>query len=192
MKVSFTGEAGFEINVPADYGQKVWDAIWERGAPMGLTPYGTEAMHVMRAEKGFIIVGQDTDGTVTPYDAGVGWAVGKKKTDFVGIKGLKRPDLVSEGRRQLVGLKTLDEKVVLEEGAQVVDDPNHPIPMPMIGFVTSSYWSETLGSSIAMALVENGQSRMGETVHIPMPDEIIKAEICSPIFYDPDGDKLNG
>ncbi|MEM9279386.1 MAG: sarcosine oxidase subunit alpha [Pseudomonadota bacterium] len=192
MRMSFTGETGYEINVPADYGQQVWEAIYERGEPMGLTPYGTEAMHVMRAEKGYIIVGQDTDGTVTPYDANVGWAIGKKKTDFVGIKGLQRPDLVAEGRRQLVGLKTIDPKIVLEEGAQIVDDPNHPIPMPMIGFVTSSYWSECLGHSIAMALIENGHNRTGETIHIPMPDEIIKAEICSPIFYDPQGGKVNG
>lgn len=192
MRMSFTGEYGFEINVPADYGRHVWDAIYERGKPLGMTPYGTEAMHVLRAEKGYIIVGQDTDGTVTPHDANVGWAIGKKKTDFVGIKGLQRPDLVAEGRRQLVGLKTVDPKIKLEEGAQVVDDPNHAIPMPMIGFVTSSYWSENLGHSIAMALIENGHNRMGETVHIPMPDEIIKAEICSPIFYDPEGGRTNG
>jgi len=192
MRISFTGETGFEINVPADYGHQVWEAIYERGAPLGMVPYGTEAMHVMRAEKGYIIVGQDTDGTVTPQDAAVGWAVGKKKKDFVGIKGLKRPDLVAEGRRQLVGLKTLDPKTVLEEGAQVVDEPNHPVPVPMIGFVTSSYWSECLGHSIAMALIENGHNRMGEIVHIPMPDEIIKAEICSPIFYDAEGGKVNG
>ncbi|MEL7430762.1 MAG: aminomethyltransferase family protein, partial [Pseudomonadota bacterium] len=187
-----TGEAGFEINVPADHGQSVWEAIWERGQPMGLTPYGTEAMHVLRAEKGFIIVGQDTDGTVTPKDANVGWAVGKNKKDFVGIKGLQRPDLVGKGRKELVGLKTIDPKIVLEEGAQIVDDPNHPIPMPMIGHVTSSYWSECLGHSIAMALVEDGHSRMGETLFIPMPDEIIKAQICSPIFYDPEGGRTNG
>ncbi|MGI9351417.1 MAG: sarcosine oxidase subunit alpha [Rhizobiaceae bacterium] len=192
MRMSFTGETGFEINVPADHGQSVWEAIWERGKPLGMTPYGTEAMHVMRAEKGYIIVGQDTDGTVTPYDANVGWAIGKKKTDFVGIKGLRRPDLVAEGRRQLIGLKTVDPKITLEEGAQIVDDPNHPIPMPMTGFVTSSYWSECLGKSIAMALVENGHNRMGEIVYIPMPDEIIKAEICSPVFYDSEGGRVNG
>ena len=192
MRMSFTGEYGFEINVPADYGRHVWEAIYERGKPFGMTPYGTEAMHVLRAEKGYIIVGQDTDGTVTPHDANVGWAIGKKKTDFVGIKGLKRPDLVAEGRRQLVGLKTVDPKIKLEEGAQIVDDPNHAVPIPMVGFVTSSYWSESLGHSIAMALIENGHNRMGDTVHIPMPDEIIKAEICSPIFYDPEGGRTNG
>lgn len=191
MRVSFTGELGFEINVPADYGQAVWEAIYERGAPMGMVPYGTEAMHVMRAEKGFIIVGQDTDGTVTPYDAAVGWAVGKKKTDFVGIRGLKRTDLTAEGRRQLVGLRTKDSKIVLDEGAQIVVDPNQPIPMKMIGFVTSSYWSETLGTSIAMALVEDGFNLKGETLHIPMPNETIAVEVCDPIFYDKEGARLN-
>jgi sarcosine oxidase subunit alpha len=191
MRVSFTGELGFEINGPADYGRSVWDAVWERGEPMGMVPYGTEAMHVMRAEKGFIIVGQDTDGTVTPYDAAVGWAVGKKKTDFVGIRGLKRADLVAEGRRQLVGLRTRDPKIVLEEGAQIVLDPNQPVPMKMIGFVTSSYWSETLGHSVAMALVEDGFNLKGETLHVPMPNETIAIEVCDPIFYDKEGARLN-
>jgi sarcosine oxidase subunit alpha len=191
MRVSFTGELGFEINIPADYGRSVWEAIWERGAPMGMVPYGTEAMHVMRAEKGFIIVGQDTDGTVTPYDAAVGWAIGKNKKDFVGIRGLTRPDLTAKGRRQLVGLRTKDPKIVLEEGAQIVADPHQPIPMKMIGFVTSSYWSETLGHSIAMALIEDGFNLKGETFHVPMPNETIAVEVCDPIFYDKEGARLN-
>ena len=191
MRVSFTGELGFEINVPADYGRAVWDAIWERGEPMGMVPYGTEAMHVMRAEKGFIIVGQDTDGTVTPQDAGVGWAVGKKKADFVGIRGLTRPDLVAEGRRQLIGLRTKDPKVVLEEGAQIVADPNQPVPMKMLGFVTSSYWSETLGHSIALALVEGGFGRKGDTLYVPMENETIAVEVCDTIFLDKEGARLN-
>jgi len=191
MRVSFTGELGFEINVPADYGRSVWQAVWDRGAPMGMVPYGTEAMHVMRAEKGFIIVGQDTDGTVTPYDAAVGWAIGKKKTDFVGIRGLKRPDIVAEGRRQLVGLRTNDPKIVLEEGAQIVADPNQQIPMKMVGFVTSSYWSQTLGQSVAMALIEDGFNLKGQTFHVPMPNETIAVEVCDPIFYDKEGARLN-
>ena len=192
FRMSFTGETGFEINVPGDYGKSVWEAVWNRGEPLGMVPYGTEAMHVMRAEKGYIIVGQDTDGTVTPQDAGVDWAIGKKKTDFVGIRGLKRKDLVAEGRRQLVGLKTRQSDFVLEEGAQIVDDPSHPVPVPMIGFVTSSYWSESLGHSIAMGLVENGHKRMGETVYVPMQNEVISAEICNPVFYDPEGGRVNG
>ncbi len=192
MRMSFTGELGFEINVPADYGATVWDAVWARGERMGMTPYGTEAMHVMRAEKGYIIVGQDTDGTVTPHDAGLSWAIGKKKTDFVGIRGLARPDLVASGRRQLVGLKTKDPNIVLEEGAQVVADPNQAVPMTMIGHVTSSYWSQVLGHSIAMALIEGGHERMGETLYVPMANETIAVDVCDPVFYDPDGGRLDG
>jgi sarcosine oxidase subunit alpha len=192
MRVSFTGEAGYEINVPADYGRAVWEAIHERGAPMGLTPYGTEAMHVLRAEKGFIIVGQDTDGTLTPDDAGVAWAIGKNKTDFVGIRGLKRSDLVAKNRRQLVGLKTKDPKIVLEEGAQIVADPGHPIPMPMIGHVTSSYWSANCGRSIALAVVENGRARMGDTLYVPMPNETIAVEVTGTVFFDEEGARVNG
>ena len=109
---------------------------------------------MLRAEKGYIIVGQDTDGTLTPDDAGLGWAIGKTKPDFVGKRSLTRPDMVAKGRKQLVGLLTDDPKVVLQEGAQIVADPNQPKPMTMLGHVTSSYWSEALGRSIAMAVVD--------------------------------------
>ncbi len=192
MRVSFTGEVGFEINVPADYGLKIWQTLYDHGAPLGMVPYGTEAMHVMRAEKGYIIVGQDTDGTVTPEDAGLGWAIGRKKTDFVGIRGLMRPDLVADGRRQLVGLATKNPETVLEEGAQIVDDPNQAIPMKMTGFVTSSYWSEVLGRSIALAVIDNGHARMGETLYVPMEDETFEVEITGTVFYDQSGDRING
>ncbi|MBX3566572.1 MAG: sarcosine oxidase subunit alpha [Rhizobiaceae bacterium] len=192
FRMSFTGDRGFEVNVPADYGEAVWEALWEEGRKHGACAYGTEAMHVLRAEKGYIIVGQDTDGTVTPADASVDWAIGKKKKDFVGIRGLQRPDLVASGRKQLVGLKTKDAKLVLEEGAQIVADPKQAIPMKMIGHVTSSYWSENCGRSIALALVVDGKSRMGETIYIPMPDRTIEAEITGMVFYDPKGDRLNG
>jgi len=192
FRISFTGELGFEINVPADYGRAVWDAVWARAEPLGACAYGTEAMHVMRAEKGYIIVGQDTDGTVTPHDAGLSWAVAKSKPDFVGKRGLERPDLKAEGRRQLVGLKTTDPKKVLEEGAQIVEDPEQPIPMKMIGFVTSSYWSGSLDHSIALALVEGGQSRIGEKLYVPMADEVIEVEITGPVFWDQKGERLHG
>lgn len=192
FRMSFTGEAGFEVNVPSDYGQAVWDALYARMNAVGGCAYGTEAMHVLRAEKGYIIVGQDTDGTVTPDDAGLGWAVGKKKADFVGIRGLKRPDLVKAGRKQLVGLRTKDPNVVLEEGAQLVENPNQPTPMTMIGHVTSSYWSPNCGRSIAMALIVNGNNRMGETLFLPMPNGVIEAEICKPVFVDEEGGRLHG
>ncbi|MGB3832948.1 MAG: sarcosine oxidase subunit alpha [Mesorhizobium sp.] len=192
FRMSFSGERGFEVNVPADYGEAVWEALWEQGQKHGASPYGTETMHVLRAEKGYIIVGQDTDGTVTPNDAGLDWAVGKKKADFVGIRGLKRPDLVAKGRKQLVGLKTKDPKVVLEEGAQVVENPNQPIPMKMIGHVTSSYWSQNCGRSIALALVKNGRERMGQTLYVPMPGGAIEVEVTGTVFFDEKGERLNG
>ncbi len=192
FRVSFTGELGFEINVPSAFGRHVWEQVWEAGQAHGITPYGTETMHVLRAEKGFIIVGQDTDGTVTPYDAGLDWAVGKKKPDFVGKRSLARPDIVATGRKQLVGLLTDDPNVVLEEGAQIVLDPSQPVPMKMIGHVTSSYWSATLGRSIAMALVAGGFERMGETLYVPMPGQTLTAKVVKPMFYDAEGSRLNG
>ncbi len=191
FRVSFSGELGFEVNVPADYGTMVWEAIHAAGQEFGITPYGTEAMHVLRAEKGYIIVGQDTDGTMTPDDAGVAWAIGKTKPDFIGKRGLTRPALTAPGRKQLVGLETIDPKVVLEEGAQVVDAPNRPIPFPMIGYVTSSYRSAALGRSIAMAAVANGRARMGETIWVAMPGGDIPVKVVSPVFYDPQGARIN-
>ena len=192
FRMSFTGERGFEINVPADYGQAVWEAVWAQAQKHGACAYGTEAMHVLRAEKGYIIVGQETDGTVTPNDAGLDWAVGKKKADFVGIRGLMRPDLMAPGRKQLVGLKTKDPNIVLEEGAQIVADPNQTVPMTMIGHVTSSYWSENCGRSIALALVADGRALMGQTLHVPMPDRTIEVEVTGTVFFDEKGERLNG
>lgn len=192
FRMSFTGEAGFEINVPADYGKSVWEALWAQAEPLGACAYGTEAMHVLRAEKGYIIVGQDTDGTITPDDAGLNWAVAKKKPDFVGIRGMKRPDLVAPGRKQLVGLMTKDPKTVLEEGAQIVADPNQSLPMTMIGHVTSSYWSENCGRSIAMAVVADGRALKGKTLYVPMPDRTIEVEVSDTVFIDKEGVRLNG
>ena len=192
FRVSFTGEAGYEVNVSADYGQSVWEAIWDRAEPLGACAYGTETMHILRAEKGFIIVGQDTDGTVTPQDAGLSWAIAKSKEDFVGIRGLMRPDLTADGRKQLVGLKTRDPRTVLEEGAQIVADPNEPVPMTMLGHVTSSYWSENCGHSIAMALIADGRARMGETLYVPMPDRTIEVMVSGTVFFDEKGERVNG
>jgi sarcosine oxidase, subunit alpha len=191
FRVSFTGELGFEINVPTAYGRALWERLMAEGTQYDITAYGTEAMHVLRAEKGFIIVGQDTDGTVTPFDAGLGWAVGKKKPDFVGKRSLARPDIVAPGRKHVVGLLTDDPNIVLEEGAQIVSNPDQAIPMTMIGHVTSSYWSETLGRSIALALVAGGQGMLDETLHIPMPGTTHTAKVSGMVFYDLQGTRLN-
>ena len=191
FRMSFTGERGYEVNVPARYGRAVWEKLIADGQAYGITPYGTETMHVLRAEKGYIIVGQDTDGTLTPDDAGLGWAIGKAKPDFVGKRSLSRPDMLKTDRKQLVGLLTVDPKVVLEEGAQIVLDPNQAVPMKMVGHVTSSYWSVALGRSIALAVVEGGNGRMGETVHIPMPDGTLSAKITGTVFLDPENTRLS-
>jgi len=178
FRVSFTGEVTYEINVPARYGLWLWRLILERGKDLGITPYGTEGMHLLRAEKGFIIAGQDTDGTVTPIDLGMGWAV-KKNADFIGKRSLFRTDTVRTDRRQLVGLATHEPSLVIEEGSQIIAEPVERTPRtPMIGHVTSSYFSPSLGRSIALALVEGGHGRVGETVYVarkgadPLPARI--------------------
>jgi sarcosine oxidase subunit alpha len=191
FRVSFSGELGFEVNVPADFGPAVWEALWEAGRAHGMTPYGTETMHVLRAEKGYIIVGQDTDGTVTPEDAGLGWAIGKTKSDFLGKRSLQRPAMTSPERRQLVGLFTQDPRVVLEEGAQLMAQAGAPVPTRPIGYVTSSYHSATLGRSIALALLAGGRARSGETLYAPMPAGDVSVQVTSPVFYDPKGERLH-
>jgi sarcosine oxidase subunit alpha len=149
-------------------------------------------MHVLRAEKGYIIVGQDTDGTLTPDEAGVGWAVGKAKADFVGKRGLMRPDLQSPDRKQVVGLLTADPQIVLEEGAQIVGVAEPVIGDHALGHVTSSYWSANLGRSIALCNLERGRARMGETVYVPMPGGSIPVVVAEPVFIDKEGSRLHG
>jgi len=157
-----------------------------------MTPYGTEAMHVMRAEKGYIIVGQDTDGTVTPDDVGLAWTIGKAKPDFVGRRALQRPAMGAADRRQLVGLTTKDPQTVLEEGAQVMSERRVPPPTRPLGHVTSSYYSTVLGRSIALGLVSGGRARMGQTLYVPMASGEAAVEVTSPVFYDPEGKRLHG
>jgi sarcosine oxidase, subunit alpha len=185
FRVSFTGELGYEINVPADYGQGIWKALLAAGKPFGITPYGTEAMHVLRAEKGYIIVGQETDGTVIPADLGLDWTIGRNKADFVGKRSLARPDMVRPDRKQLVGLLSSE---MLEEGAQIT-------PMGesrSIGHVTSAYWSEAMQRPIALALVSGGRARIGQLLHVPMADRTLAVRVTEPVFYDRQGERLHG
>ncbi|PKQ42012.1 sarcosine oxidase subunit alpha [Pseudomonas sp. YY-1] len=193
FRISFTGELSYEVNVQADYALGVWEQIIEAGKEFDLTPYGTETMHVLRAEKGFIIVGQDTDASVTPDDLNMGWCVGRTKPfSWIGKRGMNRDDCLREDRKQLVGLKPVNPNQVLPEGAQLVFDPKQSIPMQMVGHVTSSYMSAAMGYSFAMAVVKGGLKRMGERVFAPLADgSLIEAEICSSVFYDPKGDRQN-
>ena len=191
FRISFAGELSFEINVDANYGRQVWEAVMEAGEEFNITPYGTEAMHVLRAEKGYVIVGQDTDGSVTPVDIGVGRMVSRRK-DFLGKRSLAMENLVRDDRKQLVGLLTEDDQEVLPEGGQIVDDSSAPTPVPMLGHVTSSYYSVNLGRSIALGIVKGGRAREGDLVYVSLADgRSITARIASPSFYDPKGDRQN-
>lgn len=192
FRLSFTGELGFEINVPAREGPAVWEALCASGSAFNITPYGTETMHILRAERGFIIVGQETDGTVTPADLGLSGLIGKQKSDFVGKRSLSRPDLQSEHRKQLIGLQTTPPDLVLDAGAQVVLDPHQEVPMKIAGHVTSSYWSEACGRSIALALIERGRELEGRTVYVTTHGGFATAVVTPPVFFDAAGARVHG
>ncbi|MQY36581.1 Sarcosine oxidase subunit alpha [Streptomyces sp. RB17] len=192
-RISFSGELAYEINVSPWDALALWEALYEAGAPYGITPYGTETMHVLRAEKGYPIVGQDTDGTVTPQDLGMGWAVSKKKPDFVGKRSYARADTVRPDRKHLVGLLPEDPAVFLPEGTHLVADGELPAPpVPMLGHVTSSYRSAALGRTFALALIKGGRDRIGERLYAPVGDRLVPVTVASPVLYDPEGARRDG
>jgi sarcosine oxidase subunit alpha len=188
-RVSFSGELAYELHVPAWHGLEVWEAVMAAGTPFGIEPYGTEAMHVLRAEKGYVIVGQDTDGSVTPHDLGMDWIVNPSKGDFVGRRSLRRPDVVRSDRKQLVGLFP---EALLPEGAQLVLEDTGQIPMPLAGHVTSSYRSPALGRTFALAMLAGGQAMHGSTVYAPLPEGTVACTVTSPVSYDPEGERRDG
>jgi len=191
MRISFTGELSYEINIQANYGQSVWEKCMNAGKEYGITPYGTEAMHLLRAEKGFIIAGQETDGTVTPIDLQMDWIVSKKKYDFIGKRSLYRSDTAREDRKHYVGLLTKDPNEILEEGAQIVAEVKNRPPMDMIGHITSSYYSPNLNKSIALAVVKNGKKLKGKKLFVPMANKTIEVTVSDPVFLDKEGTRLN-
>ena len=191
MRISFTGELSYEINVEASYGKYIWEKCIEAGKEFNITPYGTETMHLLRAEKGFIIVGQDTDGTMTPVDLQMDWIISKKKYDFIGKRSLYRSDTIREDRKQLVGLLTDDPNEILEEGAQLIKDENKN-PVDMLGHVTSSYFSPTLKKSIALAILKEGKKLKGQKLLVPMIDKTIKVTVSDTIFLDKENERING
>lgn len=190
-RISFTGELSYEVHVAAQHGAAVWTALFEAGADFGITPYGTEATHVLRAEKGYIIIGQETDGTVTPIDLGLDWAIAKSKPDFIGKRSLARPDSMAADRKQLVGLRPLNNRTLLEEGAQLTEALEMSAPVAMVGHVTSSYWSDAAGGPIAMALLRNGRQRHGHIVQAHHSGKATACRVCDPVFYDKPGDRIN-
>ena len=190
MRISFTGEHSYEINIQANYANSVWEKCMEIGKDFNITPYGTETMHLLRAEKGFIIVGQDTDATMTPIDLQMDWIVSKKKYDFIGKRSLYRSDTIKDDRKQLVGLLTDNPNEILEEGAQIVADVNKS-PIEMLGHVTSSYYSPNLKKSIALGVVRGGKNMMGKKLIIPMQNKTINVTVADPVFLDKENKRLN-
>ena len=194
-RISFSGELAFEVNVAGWYGRAAWEQVHAAGQDLGITPYGTETMHVLRAEKGYPIVGQDTDGTVTPQDAGMAWVVSPLK-DFVGKRSFSRPDTARTDRKHLVGLLPADGSTRLPEGTQLVADgvPVTPAagPVPMLGHVTSSYHSQALGRPFALGLVAGGRDRIGQTVLAPVGNRLVPVLVADPVLYDPEGSRRDG
>ncbi|MGW7383158.1 sarcosine oxidase subunit delta family protein [Streptomyces sp. NPDC054794] len=192
-RISFSGELAYEINVSPWEARALWEALYEAGAQYGITPYGTETMHVLRAEKGYPIIGQDTDGTVTPQDLGMSWAVSKKKPDFIGKRSYARADTVRPDRKHLVGLLPEDPAAFLPEGTHLVADSELPAPpVPMLGHVTSSYRSAALGRTFALALIKGGRDRIGERLYAPVGDRLLPVTVASPVLYDPEGARRDG
>ncbi|MEU1785067.1 sarcosine oxidase subunit alpha family protein [Streptomyces sparsogenes] len=192
-RISFSGELAYEINVSPWDALALWEALCQAGAPYDITPYGTETMHVLRAEKGYPIIGQDTDGTVTPHDLGMSWAVSKKKPDFIGKRSYARADTVRPDRKHLVGLLPEDPDALLPEGTHLVADGELPAPpVPMLGHVTSSYRSAALGRTFALALIKGGRERVGERLYAPVGDRLLPVTVASPVLYDPEGARRDG
>jgi sarcosine oxidase subunit alpha len=190
FRISFSGELSYEVAIPASYGQAFWDKILDAGAEFNIMPYGTEALHVMRAEKGFIMIGDETDGTVIPQDLGLNWAISKKKDDYIGKRGQERSHMVDPTRWKLVGLETVDGSVLPDGAYALGEGVNANGQKNMIGRVTSTYYSPTLKKGIAMGLILNGPDRMGDVVDFPKTDgTIIKARIVDPVFFDKEGTK---
>lgn len=192
FRISFSGELSYEIAVPANMGLAFWEALHKAGEEFGVMPYGTEALHVMRAEKGFIMIGDETDGTVIPQDLGLGWAISKKKADYLGKRAQERKHMTDPDRWLLVGLETLDGSV-LPDGVYAIDEGvNENGQRKVQGRVTSTYYSPMLKKGIAMGLVKHGPARMGEVLEFPADGgKVIQARIVDPVFYDKAGEKAD-
>ncbi|SDX20712.1 sarcosine oxidase subunit alpha family protein [Roseicitreum antarcticum] len=192
FRISFSGELSFEVAVPAGQGLALWQRLMDAGRAFGVMPYGTEALHVLRAEKGFIMIGDETDGTVIPQDLNLHWAISKKKTDFLGKRGMARVAMQAPDRWRLVGLETLDGSVLPDGAYAVLDGQNDNYQRLTEGRVTSSYYSATLARGIAMGLVRHGPERMGEVLTFPTGyGATVKARIVDPVWYDKAGEKQN-
>lgn len=191
-RISFSGELSYEIAVPASQGRAFWDALLDAGEEFGVMPYGTECLHILRAEKGFIMIGDETDGTVIPQDLNLQWALSKKKTDYLGKRAHSRSHMADPNRWKLVGLETLDGSVLPDGAYAIAEGDNANGQRNVQGRVTSTYYSANMDRGIAMGLVHNGPDRMGEVIEFNKVDGgTIKTKIVDQVFYDKDGEKQN-
>ncbi|MDP6970952.1 MAG: glycine cleavage T C-terminal barrel domain-containing protein, partial [Pseudomonadales bacterium] len=187
LRASFSGEVSFEVNVPNRYGIALWDAALERGADLGVRPYGVEAVMVMRIEKGYLHIGSDTDGTSTPDDVGWGHVAKRKKAHFIGKRSLMRPNNTRDGRHQFVGLAPVDCSQPLVSGAHLARPGMHASD----GYVTSAAYSPTLDRYVGLGLLKDGRARIGETIDVVDAGERQQARVVEPVHYDPEGTRLN-
>jgi sarcosine oxidase subunit alpha len=187
FRVSFSGELGFEINVPAGFGPALWRALLEAGGAENITPYGLEALLVLRLEKGFLHVGVDTDGTTSPADVGWSEIAQRKSSDYIGRRSLSRTENVRTDRVQLVGL-SIEGNGALVSGAHLRFAETTE---GSDGWVTSAALSPTLARYVALAMVRGGRTRMGTLVHVHDLGESAVARIVDPRFYDPQGQRLH-
>jgi sarcosine oxidase, subunit alpha len=196
MRASFTGEMGYEIYISPKHSLELWKKIFDYGREYNLIPYGTETMHLLRAEKGYVVIGQETDGTVTPIDINFNWMIGKKKKDFIGKRSLTRSDTAREDRKQLVGIVPLDKSEFIEEGQHIVECKNLPkkikTPISYLGHITSSYHSPNLNHCISMALIKGGSKLMGAKLFVSTSKgtKNIPIEVVNPVFIDPENKRL--
>jgi sarcosine oxidase subunit alpha len=193
FRISFSGELAYEVNVATWHGRALWTALMAAGQAEGITPYGTETMHVLRAEKGYPIIGQDTDGSQTADDIGLGWAIRRSAKDFIGRRSLSRVDTARTDRKQLVGLLPEDPGLLLVEGAHIVEHAElGPRPVSYLGHVTSSYHSQALGRTFALGLVAAGRSRIGALVYATVDGQVMPVRVASLVLYDPEGARRDG
>lgn len=191
MRASFTGECGYEINIPADYGLSLWTGMLKLGSIFDVVPIGVESLTVLRAEKGYLHVGGDTDGTSTPLDIGWGRMIEKKQDFFVGKRSLLRPQQQNAERLHFVGLAPIEETQTIEPGEHVVAEDLVGKTGPTQGYVTSACYSPTLKRYIALGLVKQGRERLGERVKLYNKGVTQMARIVEPAFYDPEGERLS-
>jgi sarcosine oxidase subunit alpha len=189
-RVSFTGELSYEISVPADRGAALWDALLAAGAPLGAQPFGVEALLALRVEKGFLHVGADTDGTTVPDDVGFDALVAKKSGDFVGRRSLALAENVRAGRFQFVGLRLIGKPEPFVAGAHLVAGARVVPPVETEGYLTSACWSPSLGAHVGLGMLARGRSRVGEVVNVFHAHQTTRAEVVSPVHYDPKGERL--